>query len=96
VSHTGATDSLNKCLLDNAVLNVEGKLACALLRCAPTNTVSETGDVTDLLCLNPKSLLGNGSGTVVRTLGNYAHVLYFMGVDKFCHNFYSPFFDKLN
>jgi hypothetical protein len=54
--------------------------------------VSKTGDIADLLCLNPCALFGNGSGTVVRTLGYYAHVLYFMGVDKFCHNFVFSFF----
>jgi hypothetical protein len=77
VSHTGATDSFYESLLDYAVLNVKGEFASALLRCAPAYTVCKSGDIGNFLCLYPFAFFGNGSGTVVRTLGNYTHMLDF-------------------
>jgi hypothetical protein len=78
VGHTGATDGLNECLLNYALLNVKGKLTCTLLRSAPADTVGKTGNIADLSCLDPLTLFGNGSGAVVRTLGNVSHVLNFV------------------
>ena len=76
--HARAADGLNEGLLDDAVLDVQRELAGALLRCAPTHTVRKTGDVGNLLSLDPLALLGDGCGTVVCTLGNGAHVLHFL------------------
>jgi hypothetical protein len=75
VGHTGAADGLNQSFFDNTVLNVQGELASALLRCTPAHTVGVCGNVGDLLCLNPLALFGNGSRTVITTLVYYAHVL---------------------
>ena len=78
VGHARAADGLNEGLLDDAVLDVQRELAGALLRCAPTHTVRKTGDVGNLLSLDPLALLGDGCGAVVCTLGNGAHVLHFL------------------
>ena len=78
VGHARAADGLNEGLLDDAVLDVLRELAGALLRCAPTHTVRKTGDVGNLLSLDPLALLGDGCGAVVCTLGNGAHVLHFL------------------
>ena len=77
VCHTGTADGLNECFLDDTVLNVEGELARALLRCTPAHTVGVCGNVGDLFCLNPLALFGNGSRTVITTLVYYAHMLNF-------------------
>ena len=78
MGHARAADGLNEGLLDDAVLDVQRELAGALLRCAPTHTVRKTGDVGNLLSLDPLALLGDGRGAVVCTLGNGAHVLHFL------------------
>ena len=78
VGHARAADGLNEGLLDDAVLDVQRQLAGALLGSAPADAVRKTGDVLDLLGLNPLALLGDGCGTVVCTLGNGAHVLHFL------------------
>ena len=64
VGHARAADGLNEGLLDDAVLDVQREL--------------KTGDVGNLLSLDPLALLGDGCGAVVCTLGNGAHVLHFL------------------
>jgi hypothetical protein len=50
------------------------------------------GNVADLLGLDPFTLLGNGSGTVVGTLSDDAHILHFGRVnDGIVHFSVSPF-----
>ena len=61
VSHTRATDSLNQSLLNDTLFNVESKFARTLLWSAPTNTVSKTGDILNLLSAHPLALLRNWS-----------------------------------
>ena len=39
VGHTGTSNGLNQSLLDDAFLNVQGKLTCTLLRSTPSHTV---------------------------------------------------------
>ena len=90
VSHTGAAQGLYQSFFDDAFLDIQGQLAGTLLRCAPAHTVGETADVLNLLCLDPLALFGNGSRTVVSTLTNGAHMLYFCAVNH-CKN---PFFSK--
>ena len=80
VGHARAADGLNEGLLDDAVLDVQRELAGALLRCAPTHAVRKTGDVGNLLSLDPLALLGDGCGAVVCTLGNGAHCLLYTSV----------------
>ncbi|CUQ38602.1 Uncharacterised protein [Segatella copri] len=43
--------------------------------------MSITRDVFDLFCLNPFSLFRNWSWSVVRTLSDNAHVVYFFRID---------------
>ena len=81
MGHAGAAQGLHQGLLDDAVLHVQGQLAGALLGGAPAHTVGQTGDVLDLLGLDPFALFGDGSGTMVRALGNGAHILHFGRVD---------------
>ena len=81
VGHAGAAQGLDQSLLDDALLNVQGQLASALLRCAPAHAVGEAADVLDALGLNPLTLFGNGSRTVVSALTHGAHVLYFCTVN---------------
>jgi hypothetical protein len=92
VSHTGATDGFNESFFDDTVLNVEGKLASALLGCAPTDTVSIAGNVGDLFCLNPFAFFGKRSGTVVGALCYATHGFNFMGINEFCHGCILLFF----
>ena len=73
VSHTAATDRFDKGFFDNAVFDVKGKFARALLGSAPAYAVSETADVLNFFCLNPFAFLGNGGGTVVGTFFDTAH-----------------------
>ncbi len=89
VGHAGAAQSLHQGLLDDAVLDVQGQLAGALLGSAPADTVGEAADVLDLLGLDPLTLLGDGGGAVICALGNGAHVLYFGGIN---HEILLPFF----
>ena len=63
---------------NNAVFDIEGKLAGALLRSAPAYTVRKAADVLNLFCLNPFALFGYGSRTVVGPFMNAYHVFYFM------------------
>jgi hypothetical protein len=90
VGHTGAAQSLDQSFFDDAFLNVQGQLAAALLRSAPADTVGETADIGDLLCLHPLAFFGNGSGAMVCALTNGAHVLYFCTINH--GNI--PFFSK--
>ena len=63
-----AADGLDQGLLDDAVLDVEGQLAGALLRRAPADAVGQAGDVLDFLGLHPPALLGDGRRAVVGPL----------------------------
>ena len=78
VGHARATDGFNERFLNYAVLNIERKFACALLRCAPADAVGKTFDVLDFLCLNPLTFFGNGGGAVFESarnaLGNANHI----------------------
>jgi hypothetical protein len=85
VSHTGATDGFNESFFDDTFLNVERELASALLRRTPAHTVSIGGNVGDLLCLDPLAFFRDRSGTVLGTLGNAAHVFYFVRINEFAH-----------
>ncbi len=77
VRHARATDGFHKSFLNHAVLDVERKLACALLRCAPADAVSKTADVLDFSCLHPLAFFGDRGGTVVRSFCNATHVFNF-------------------
>jgi hypothetical protein len=90
VGHTGAAQGLDQSFFDDAFLNVQGQLAAALLRSAPADTVGETADIGDLLCLHPLAFFRNGSGAMVCALTDGAHVLYFCTVNH--GNI--PFFSK--
>ena len=70
VGHAGAADGLDQGFLDDALLDVQGQLAGALLGRAPAHAVGEAGDVLDLLGLHPPPFLGDGRGTVVGSLGH--------------------------
>ncbi len=60
--HARAADHLDQGLLDDAVLDVEGQFAGALLGRAPADPVGQTGDVLDFLGLGPPAFLGMGAG----------------------------------
>ncbi len=75
VGHTRAADRFNKRLLDDAVLHVQGQLACALLGCTPAHTVGVCGNIGDLFCLYPLTFFGNGGGAVIAAFFYHAHVL---------------------
>ena len=81
VGHAGAAQGLDQGFFDDAVLDVEGELAGALLGCAPAHAVGETGNVLDLLGLDPFALFRDGGGAVVCALGHRTHVLYFGRID---------------
>ena len=81
MGHAGAPQGLHESLFNDALLDVQRQLAGTLLGSAPAHTVGETGDILDFLGLNPLSLLGDGSGTMVRALGDRAHVLDFGRID---------------
>ena len=51
--HTGAAHSLHQGLLYDTVLHIQAQLAGALLGCAPAGSVRETGDVADLVAVDP-------------------------------------------
>ena len=76
--HSRAADGFNESFLDDTLLNVKGKLASSLLRSAPTNSVSKSGNVGNLFSLHPKSFFGNRSRTVLGAFLNAAHVVNFM------------------
>ena len=76
--HTRAAARFDERLLDNALLDVQGQLAHALLRRAPADAMGEAGDVADLVRLDPLALFGNGRRPVLGTLGDDAHVFDFM------------------
>ena len=80
MGHARAADGLNESFLDDAVLDVERELTCALLGSTPAHTVGETGDVLYLISLDPFALFGDGSRTVVRTLFDNTHILYFLSI----------------
>ena len=77
VGHAGAAQGLHQSLFDDAVLDVQGQLAGALLGSAPAHAVGKAADVADFLGLDPLALLGNGSRTVICALGNGTHMLNF-------------------
>ena len=54
----GTAGSLNQGLDDDAVLDVEGQLASALRRRAAAHAVGKTGNLADVLDLDPAALNG--------------------------------------
>lgn len=78
--HAGAADGFHQRFFDDAALDVQRQLAAALLRRAPANAVGQTGDVLDLLGLNPFALFRDGRRAVVRALGDTDHFFNFLGV----------------
>ena len=59
VGHAGAAEGLHQRFLDDAVLDVQGQLAGALLRRAPADAVGKAADVLDFLRLHPLALFGD-------------------------------------
>ena len=45
MGHAGAADGLDQCFFDDAVLDVQAELTCALLRCAPAHAMRKAGDI---------------------------------------------------
>ena len=78
MGHTRAADGLYESLFDNTFLDIQGQLACTLLRSAPADTVCQTADVLDFLSLYPLALFGNRSRTMVGAFGHTTHVLNFV------------------
>ena len=78
MSHAAASDGLDKSFFNNAVLDVQRELTCALLRRTPTDTVREAADVGNLFCFNPIALFGNGSRIMHRALADEAHIVHLM------------------
>ena len=85
-SHMRTSKPLEMCIRDS----VEREFARALLRRAPTDTVRQTGDILDLQSLDPFPLFGDRCRTVMRTLGNAAHVFNFAGICNIAHLPLSP------
>ena len=81
MGHAGAADGLHQGLLDDAVLDVQGQLAGALLGRAPADAVGEAGDVLDLLGLDPAAFLGDGRRAVIRPFRHARHVFDFCRID---------------
>ena len=73
MGHTGATNRLNQRFLNNAILYIQGQLACALLWSAPTNTMGQTRDITDLFGLYPAALFGDRCRAMMDALGDRTH-----------------------
>ncbi len=80
MGHAGAAQGLHQSFLHDAVFNVEGQLAGALLGGAPADAVAEAGDVFDLIGLDPLPLLRDGRGAMLRAFCQGAHLLYFVGI----------------
>ena len=49
MGHAAAADGLYQRLLNDAILDIQGQLAGALLRRAPANAVGKAGDIADLV-----------------------------------------------
>ena len=47
--HAGTADGLYQCFFNDAVFDIQGQLAGALLRRAPADTVREAGTMTELI-----------------------------------------------
>jgi hypothetical protein len=78
MGHAGASDGLYQSLLDNAFLNVEGKLAGTLLRCTPAYAMRKTGNVFHSLCLYPLCFFRDGSTAVMYALCHGTHFFNFL------------------
>ena len=81
--------------------NIKGELAGALLGCAPAYAVSKTGNIGDLLCAYPQTLLRYRGGFVLCAFCNAEHFFNLMGVlhirlppcnISFCFRFIIHFF----
>ena len=81
VGHTGAAQSLDQSFFNDALLDIQGQLAAALLRSTPADAVGKTADILNFLDLHPLTLFGDGSGAVISTLGHGAHMLYFCTIN---------------
>ena len=87
MGHAGAADGFNQSFLNDAVLDVQAQLAGTLLGCAPAHTVGIAADVLNFIGLDPFALFRDGSGTMLRTLRDRAHIVDLCGV--FDHNILS-------
>ena len=65
MGHAGAADGFNQRLFNDAVFDVQGQFAGALLRGTPAHAVGEAVNIGDLTDLVPLPFLGNGGRAVV-------------------------------
>ena len=91
MGHAGAADGLNECFLNDAVLDIQGQLTCALFRCTPADAMGQAADILDFHCLGPLSLLRDRSRTMVCALSYRTHVFHFYGIK---HSFF-PFLKQI-
>ena len=77
MSHAGTADGFNEGFFDDAVFDVQGQLAGALLRSTPAYTVSQAADVFDFLGLYPFAFFRNRCRTVICAFRDGTHILNF-------------------
>jgi hypothetical protein len=77
MGHTGASDRLYECFFDDTILNIKGKLAGTLLRCAPAYTVSKSGNIFNLISVYPLALFRDGSRFMLCALIDRTHFFNF-------------------
>ena len=75
VGHTGTSDGLDEGLFDDAVFNVQGQFAGALLRSAPAHTVSQTGNILDFIGFHPFAFFRDRSRAMLGAFCNDTHIL---------------------
>ena len=80
MGHAGAAQRLDERLFDDALFDVQGQFAGALLRRAPADAVRQTGDVFNFFGMNPCTLFGDGRGTVMGTSFHAHHLGHFIGI----------------
>ena len=73
VGHTGTSDGLHEGFLDDAVFDVQGQLAGALLGGAPADAVGQAGDVFNFVGFYPFAFFGDRGGAVLGALRDDAH-----------------------
>ena len=59
MSHTRTADRFHQSFLDNALFDIQGQFAGALLGCTPAHAVRKAADIFDLFRMNPLSFFGN-------------------------------------
>lgn len=77
MSHAGTADSFNEGFFDDAVFDVEGQLAGALLRSTPAYTVGQTAYIFDFLYLYPFAFFRNRCRSVICAFRDGTHILNF-------------------